>query len=130
MTLATVGGGFQLCDGNTAEITFMTRSAATVISAAYTLTTADLESGIISATSSGSYAVTTPSGASLDAEFTNAKVGSTFELTITHGSATNVITLTGDTGVTVVGLATVTGITSGTWLFRKTGTGTWSAYRK
>lgn len=58
------------------------------------------------------------------------KWGSSFNLSLTHGSATNVITLTaGATGVTVVGLATVTGITSGTWTFRKTGVGTWSAYR-
>jgi len=130
MTLAKVGGGYQNSDGSTSELTFQTRAPATVIAAAYTLTAADLAQGIISATSSGSYALTTPTGAALDAAFSNAPIGASFPLSLTHGSATNVITLTaGATGVTVVGLATVTGITSGTWIFRKTADATWSAYR-
>ena len=65
----------------------------------------------------------------MDAALVNARVGSTFDLAINHASATNVVTLAGGTGVTVVGLATVTGITSGSFVFRKTGVGTWSAYR-
>jgi hypothetical protein len=129
MALPSVGGGYQIADGNQVEVSMTSRAQATVITAAYTLTAADFASGIIAATSSGSYALTTPTGVLMDAALTNAKVGSSFDLTLTHGSATNVITLTGGTGVTVVGLATVTGITSGTWTFRKTGTGTWSAYR-
>lgn len=131
MALANVGGGYQIADGNVAEVSMTSRAQAVAITAAYTLTAADFASGIISATSSGSYALTTPTGAQMDTAFTNAKVGSSFDLTLTHGSATNVITLTaGASGVTVVGLATVTGITSGTWIFRKTAASTWSAYRK
>jgi len=130
MALPNVGGGYQVADGNVAEVTMTSRPQVKTITAAYTLTADDFASGIVSATSSGSYALTTPTGAALDTMFANAKVGSSFNLSLTHGSATNVITLTaGATGVTVVGLATVTGITSGTWTFRKTGTGTWSAYR-
>ena len=130
MALSQVGGGYQVADGNTSELTFTVRPAVTTITAAYTLTAADFASGIVYATSSGNYAVTTPTGAVMDAAFTNAKVGSSFDLALTHGSATNVLTLTaGATGVTIVGLATVTGITSGTWTFRKTGVATWSAYR-
>ena len=130
MPIANVGGGYQIADGNVSEVSMTTRPQVKTITAAYTLTDTDFASGIISATSSGSYALTTPTGAQMDAAFTNAKIGSSFDLSLTHGSATNVITLTaGASGVTVVGLATVTGITSGTWTFRKTGTGTWSAYR-
>jgi len=130
MALPNVGGGYQIADGNVNEVTITTRPQVTVITAAYTLTAADFAAGIISATSSGSYALTTPTGVQMDAAFTNAKVGSSFDLSLTHSSATNVITLTaGASGVTIVGLATVTGITSGTWTFRKTGVGTWSAYR-
>ena len=129
MALPNVGGGYQVADGNTSEVTMTVRPQVGAITAAYTLTNADFASGIVSATSSGSYAVTTPTGVLMDAALTNAKVGSSFEFSITHGSATNVITLTGGTGVTVVGLATVTGITSATWVFRKTGANTWSAYR-
>lgn len=129
MALPNVGGGYQIADGNTSEISMVVRPQAKVITAAYTLTADDFAAGIVSATSSGNYALTTPTGVLMDAAFTNAKVGSSFDLALTHGSATNVITLTGGAGVTVVGLATVTGITSGSWTFRKTGTGTWSAYR-
>jgi hypothetical protein len=130
MALPNVGGGFQVADGNTNEVTMVARPQVKTITAAYTLTEADFASGIVYATSSGNYALTTPTGAALDIMFGNAKVGSSFDLALTHGSATNVITLTaGASGVTVVGLATVTGITSGTWTFRKTGDNTWSAYR-
>ena len=130
MALPNVGGGFQLADGNTSEVTMTVRPQVKTITAAYTLTADDFASGIVYATSSGSYALTTPTGAEMDTAFTNAKVGSSFNLSLTHGSATNVITLTaGASGVTVVGLDTVTGITSGTWTFRKTADATWSAYR-
>jgi len=129
MALAQVGGGYQVGDGNATELTFYSRPQATVIAAAYTLTMADLAGGLVYATSSGSYALTTPAAALMDAAFVNAKVGATFDLTLCHGSATNAITLTGGTGVTVLGLATVTGILSGAWTFRKTAEGAWSAYR-
>ena len=129
MALAQVGGGYQVGDGNSNEVTMYQRAVPTAIAAAYTLTAADLASGLVSATSSGSYALTTPTAAALDALLVNARVGSSFDLSLCLGTAVNVITLTGGTGVTVVGLATVTGITSATWTFRKTGDGTWSAYR-
>jgi len=129
MALSNTGGGFQVADGNLNEVIMTSRPQVKTITAAYTLTDADFASGIVYATSSGSYALTTPTGVAMDVAFGNAKVGSSFNLSLTHGSATNVITLTPGAGVTVLGLATVTGITSGTWIFRKTGTGTWSAYR-
>lgn len=130
MALPTTGGGRQSTDGNTSELSYKTKAQATVIAAAYTLTTDDLAQGLIYATSSGSYALTTPTGVALDAAFSNAPVGASFDLSLTHGSATNVITLTaGASGVTVYGLATVTGVTSGTWTFRKTADATWSVYR-
>jgi len=129
MALSKVGGGYQIADGNIAEVTFLHRALATSIAAAYTLTMKDLASGLIDATSSGSYSLTTPTGVALDAELVNAQIGATFMLYICHETATNVITLTGGAGVTVVGLATVTGIVGAQFMFRKTGAGTWSAYR-
>lgn len=127
--IPSVGGGYQVGDGNLNEVSLDYSPAPTVKSAAATLTMAELTSGIIACTSSGNYSLTTMTGTEIDAALLNAKVGSTFELAINHASATNVITLAGGTGVTVVGLATVTGITSGSFVFRKTGVGTWSAYR-
>jgi hypothetical protein len=129
MPFPSTGGGYQLNDGNLGEIQLTTMPAAVVKTAAATLTVAELTSRIAAVTSSGSYALTTPTAAELDAALVGAKIGSTFDFAICHGTTTNVITLTGGTGVTVVGLATVTGVTSGSFTFRKTGTAAWSAYR-
>lgn len=129
MAFPGTGGGRQYGDGNLNEVVLGTSPAPVVKTAAATLTMAELTSGIAAVTSSGSYSLTTMTGTEMDAYLTAAKVGSTFDFAINHASATNVITLAGGTGVTVVGLATVTGITSGSFRFRKTGTGTWSAYR-
>lgn len=123
------GGGYQLGDGNIAEVRLDTCAAPAVKSAAATLTMAELTSGIIAATSTGNYSLTTMTAAEIDRELVGAKVGSAFDLSICHQTATNVITLAGGTGVTVVGLATVTGVASGLFRFRKTGDGAWSAYR-
>ena len=129
MALPSVGGGRQTGDGNINETPLRIQPAPPAKTAAATLTMAELTSGIIACTSSGNYSLTTMTGTEIDAALLNAKVGSAFELAINHASATNVITLAGGTGVTVVGLATVTGINSGSFVFRKTGVGTWSAYR-
>lgn len=129
MAFPKSGGGRQIGDGNLNEVILFVTPDPVVKAAAATLTMAELTSSIVSCTSSGNYSLTTMTGAEMDAYLNSAKVGSSFNLAITHGSATNVITLAGGTGVTVVGLATVTGITSGSFTFRKTGVGTWSAYR-
>jgi len=130
MTFPKTGGGYQVGDGNINEIDLFTSpEPAATKTGAGTLTMADLTSSIIPCTSSGSYSLTTMTGAEIDAHMVSAKVGSSFNLAICHQTATNVVTLAGGTGVTVVGLATVTGITSGSFTFRKTGVATWSAYR-
>ncbi len=130
MAFPKTGGGYQVGDGNLNEavVTITPDPSATKTTTA-TLTMAELTSGLIPCTSSGNYSLTTMTGAEIDAYITNAKVGTTFNLAICHQSATNVVTLVGGTGVTVVGLATVTGITSGQFRFRRTGTSAWSAYR-
>ena len=124
------GGGYQFGDGNVNEIDlYASPEPAATKTAAATLTMVELTSSIIPCTSSGSYSLTTMTGAEMDAYLSNAKVGSSFDVAVCHQSATNVITLAGGTGVTVVGLATVTGIGSASFCFRKFGVGTWSAYR-
>jgi hypothetical protein len=130
MAFPKTGGGYQIGDGNLNEaVISITPDPSATKTTAATLTMAELTSGLIPCTSSGNYSLTTMTGAEIDAYITNAKVGTTFDLAICHQSATNVVTLAGGTGVTVVGLATVTGITSGSFRFRRTGTAAWSAYR-
>jgi hypothetical protein len=129
LPLPKSGSGYQVADGNKNEVTFFGRAQAVAITAAYTLTMDDFASALLDVTSSGSYSITTPTAVLLDAGLVNAKIGASFILFICHETVTNVITLVGGAGVTVVGLATVTGITSGQFMFRKTGDGAWSAYR-
>lgn len=134
MALPSVGGGYQVGDGNLAEARLSTSPDPTTATVTATLTTAQLLSGILlgsPGTSAAAY--TTPTGTQIDAVLTNAKVGSCFDLCIVNvnGSTSGVITLTAGTGITIVGLATVvaTAGTAQTWRFRRTGTGTYTAYR-
>jgi hypothetical protein len=134
MALASVGGGYQVGDGNLNETKLGAMAAPATATATATLTAAQMLGGILLGSPGSSAATyTTLTGTLLDAAVANAKVGSTFDLAIVNvdGSGSGVITLAGGTGVTIVGLATVvaTAGTANAWRFRKTGTGTWSAYR-
>lgn len=134
MALPSVGGGYQLGDGNLNEIKLGAMSAPNTATSTATLTTTQLLGGILPGSPGSSAATyTAPTGTAIDAALVNAKVGSTFDLSIQNvdGSSSGVITLAGGTGVTISGLATVvaTAGTAQVWRFRKTGTGTWTAYR-
>lgn len=134
MALPSVGGGFQNNDGNLNEVVIGKSGAPSTATATATLTTAQLLSGILLGSPGSSAAsYTTPTGTEIDTALPNAKVGSTFDLSITNvdGSGSGVITVVGGTGVTAPTLATVaaTAGTSQLFRFRKTGTATWSIYR-
>lgn len=134
MALPSVGGGEQIGDGNLNEIRLGYMAAPATATATATLTTAQLLAGILLGSPGSSAATyTTPTGTQIDAVLTNAKVGSTFDLSITNvdGSGSGVITLEGGTGVTPSTLKTVaaTAGTSQLFRFRRTGTGTWTIYR-
>ena len=135
MALPQVGGGRQVTDGNLNEITLGAIAAPQTATTTATLTAAQVTGGMLvgsPGTSAATY--TTPTAAAIDAVLVNAKVGSTFDLTIVNlGTSSGVITLAGGTGVTLVGTATfaVTGSagSSGIFRFRKTGDAAYSAYR-
>lgn len=134
MALPGVGGGYQVGDGNLNEIKLGAMAAPQTATATATLTTTQLLGGILLGSPGSSAAsYTTPTGTDIDTALGNAKVGSTFDLVIQNvdGSGSGVITLVGGTGVTISGLATVvaTAGTANRWVFRKTGTGTYTAYR-
>ena len=127
-------GGYQLGAGNLAEGN-MQVATVTSLTGDATLTAAQVAGGIISCNkgSDAGLTVTTPTGALLDAGFPSAKVGSTFELTITNNNnsgASSTVTFSGGTGVTVVGSGTVARYGGATYRFVKTGTATYSAYLK
>ena len=127
-------GGYQLGAGNLVEGN-MQVATVTSLTGDATLTAAQVAGGIISCNkgSDAGLTVTTPTGALLDAGFPSAKVGSTFELTITNNNnsgASSTVTFSGGTGVTVVGSGTVARYGGATYRFVKTGTATYSAYLK
>ena len=135
MALPQVGGGRQVTDGNLNEITLGVMAAPQTATSTATLTAAQVTGGMLvgsPGTSAATY--TTPTAAAIDAVLVNAKVGSTFDLTIVNlGTSSGVITLAGGTGVTLVGTATVavtaSAGSSGIWRFRKTGDAAYTAYR-
>lgn len=125
-------GGYQLGAGNLLEGN-MQVATVTSLTGDATLTAAQVAGGIITCNkgSDAGLTVTTPTGALLDAGFPSAKVGSTFELTITNNNnsgASSTVTFSGGTGVTVVGSGTVARYGGSTYRFVKTGTATYSAY--
>lgn len=127
-------GGYQLGAGNLLEGN-MQVATVTSLTGDATLTAAQVAGGIISCNkgSDAGLTVTTPTGTLLDAGFPSAKVGSTFELTITNNNnsgASSTVTVTGGTGVTIVGSTTVARFGGSTYRFVKTGTATYSAYLK
>jgi len=127
-------GGYQLGAGNLLEGN-MQVATVTSLTGDATLTAAQVAGGIITCNkgSDAGLTVTTPTGALLDAGFPSAKVGSTFELTITNNNnsgASSTVTFSGGTGVTVVGSGTVARYGGSTYRFVKTGTATYSAYLK
>jgi len=135
MALPNVGGGRQLGDGNANELVLGSQAAPATMTSTATMTAAQLATGIILGSPGSSAAsYTLPTVTLWEAVASNAHTDSSFDFSITNvdGSGSGVITLLVGTGWTLVGLATLaaTAGTSGTWRARKTGSGTWTAYRR
>ena len=138
MALPNSGGGYQYTDGNTNEIVMGVQPAPQTATVTATLTAAQITGGILvgsPVTTAASY--TLPTATLIDAVFTNAKVNSTFELTVINlGTSTGLITIVAGAGITTVGnlVVAITGSTAGVsgaaqFLFRKTGDAAYTMYR-
>ena len=134
MTISNIGGGSQIGDGNLNEVVLAAVPAPATATATATLTVAQVTNGILlgsPGTSAAAY--TLPTCATLDAALGNAKVGSSFDFAVINvdGSSSGVITVTTNTGWTLVGLMTIvaTAGTAQAFRARKTGDATWSLYR-
>ena len=139
MAIPSVGGGYQFTDGNQNELPMGTQAAPQTATVTATLTVAQVTGGLLVATPGAATAsYTLPTGTLLDAQMTNMKVNSTFELTIVNvTSATGVITIVAGTGITLVGTATI-GLSAAAstspagvaqFLFRKTADAAYTVYR-
>jgi len=131
MALPSVGGGYQIGDGNRNEIFLGEQSDPQTATATATLTAAQITGGMLVAnpsTTAASY--TLPTAASVDALLTNAKIGSTFNLSIVNlGTSSGALTIVAGTGWTLVGSATVAITSSAQVLAYKTADAAYTLYR-
>jgi hypothetical protein len=133
--LSTGTGGYQVGAGNRGEpLMFVTAVPATATASA-TLTADQVTNGILlgsPGSSAASYQL--PTVSTLEAGIPSAiNIGESFDFSVVNvdGSGSGVITLTTNTGWTLVGLMTVVA-TAGTaqrFRARKTGSGAWTLYR-
>jgi len=124
MALPNGAGGYQVGDGNLAEVILSVQSAPIAKAAAATLTPAELANGIINYNGTASN-LTVPLGVDLDTAFPSMKVNSCFDFFIINTGGTNAATVTANTGCTLVGVAAVSANTACNWRVRKTADATY-----
>ena len=130
MALPNGAGGYQLGDGNIGEAVLSVQGAPTAVAAAATMTAAELSNGLFVFNGTAG-SLTLPTVALVEADITAAsKVNASFDFIIINADATtDDVTLAVGTGWTIVGNAVVVEATSAQFRARKTGDGTWTAYR-
>lgn len=128
MAIPNGSGGYQVGDGNLAEVNMSVQATPVAKTAAAVLTAAELTNGIVTYT--GAVAnITLPTVALTEALVSSAKVNSSFDFSILNIGGTNTATLVIGTGWTLVGVVTIAANISSSWRAVKTGDGAWSAYR-
>jgi hypothetical protein len=131
MALPNGAGGYQLGDGNIGEAVLSVQGAPTAVAAAATMTAAELSNGLFVFNGAAGN-LTLPTVALVEADITAAsKVNASFDFIIINidSSGSDSVTLAAGTGWTLVGVAAVAVNTSAQFRARKTGEGTWTAYR-
>ena len=133
MALPSVGGGYQIGDGNVNDIQLLAGPAPQTATSTATLTAAQVTGEWLVANPSTSAATyTLPTASALDAVLVNAKVGSTFDLFIVNtGTSSGTVTLSLGTGITDGGnaLVAVAVTSSAMFRFRKTGDAAYVVYK-
>ena len=128
MALPNGSGGYQLGDGNLAEVILGIQSAPVAKATTATLTPAELANGIINYSGTASN-LTVPLGTDIDTAFPSMKVNSSFDFFIVNTGGTNAATVTANTGCTLVGVAAVSANSACNWRVRKTADNTYVFYR-
>ena len=99
------------------------------MTAAATATAAQLENGLFTFDGTAGN-LTLPTVALLEAGIPSAeKVNAAFDFFVINTDASDAITLAVGTGWSIVGVAAVSAVTSAHFRARKTGDGSWTAYR-
>lgn len=98
------------------------------LNATGTLTAAQLATGIVTSTTAAAVAATLPLGTAMDTANPLAVVNTSFDFSVIATGA-NAVTMTTNTGWTLIGTMVVATVTSGHFRAVKTGVGTWTLYR-
>jgi hypothetical protein len=131
MSLPNGAGGYQVGDGNTGEAILFVQGAPTTVAAAATMTAAQLANGLFVFDGAAGN-LTLPTVALVEADISSAaKVNAAFDFFVINADASgsDAVTLAAGTGWTLVGAAAVAAATSAHFRARKTGAGSWVAYR-
>jgi enolase len=129
MALSNGTGGYQVGAGATDEAIMFVQGAPTALTAAATATAAQLQNGLFTFDGTAGN-LTLPTVALLEADMSSAqKVNSAFDFFVINTDGADSVTLAVGTGWSIVGAAAVTTATSAHFRARKTGDGTWTAYR-
>jgi hypothetical protein len=130
MALPNGAGGYQLGDGNIGEAVLSVQGAPTLLSADVTVTAAQLSNGLFTVDPAADITATLPTVALLEADITAAaKVNAAFDFAVVNIDSGFQVTFAVGTGWSIVGNAIVLEATSAQFRARKTGDGTWTAYR-
>ena len=129
MALSNGTGGYQIGAGATDEAIMFVQGAPLALAAAATATSAQLQNGLFVFDGTAGN-LTLPTVALLEADMLSAqKVNSAFDFFVINIDGSDSVTLAVGTGWTIVGAAAVTTATSAHFRARKTGDGSWTAYR-
>jgi hypothetical protein len=129
MALSNGTGGYQVGAGATDEAIMFVQGAPLALAAAATATAAQLQNGLFTFDGTAGN-LTLPTVALLEADMSSAqKVNSAFDFFVINTDGSDSVTLAVGTGWTIVGAAAVTTATSAHFRARKTGDGSWTAYR-
>lgn len=129
MALPNGTGGYQINSGNVGEAVLFVQGAPTSLTAAATATAAQLANGLFVFNGTAGN-LTLPTVALLEAGISSAtKVDAAFDFFVVNTDAADAVTLAVGTGWTIVGAAAVALSTSAHFRARKTGEGSWTAYR-
>lgn len=129
MALSNGTGGYQITAGSDGEAVLFVQTAPTTLAAAATATAQQLSGGLFVFNGTAGN-LTLPTVADLEADISSAqKVNAAFDFFVVNTDAADAITLVVGTGWTIVGAAAVALGTSAHFRARKTGDGSWTAYR-
>jgi hypothetical protein len=129
MALSNGTGGYQVGAGATDEAIMFVQGAPLALAAAATATAAQLQNGLFTFDGTAGN-LTLPTVALMEAGMPSAqKVNAAFDFFVINLDAADAVTLAVGTGWSIVGVAAVSALTSAQFRARKTGDGTWTAYR-